>query len=318
MTEDYLVSIVLITYNQKNFIKEALSSSFLQNYEPLEIIISDDCSTDGTYDIVKEQASIYKGPHKLVLNRNSKNLGIAGNLNRAFALTKGYFIVAQAGDDISCKERVKKIMSRFRDISCPVDLVASYFAEIDVSGNLTGFIKKDIAFTPDLTKNYREWRCGATGACAAYNRKLFDKYGPIDADVLSEDWVYSFRAWLEAGIDVIEEPLVKHRTHEAALGFMQGNFKKCDSRTRRYRRLQGAKNRLAISREWLRGYRISGRNDLKIERQLEDLVRLRKLEVDAFSANKAEAFKLALAVVKAGGNYKDMLRIVIRHVLELN
>ena len=49
-----LVSVAIITYNQKQFLKEAIESVLLQDYEPLQIVVGDDGSTDGTHELLAE------------------------------------------------------------------------------------------------------------------------------------------------------------------------------------------------------------------------------------------------------------------------
>lgn len=61
-----LVSFILVAYNQEDFIEEAIISAINQNYEPLEIIISDDASTDQTFKIAKAAIDRYKGPHHVI------------------------------------------------------------------------------------------------------------------------------------------------------------------------------------------------------------------------------------------------------------
>src|SRR4051812_14455329 len=73
-----LVTFVLFSYNQERYIREAVAGALAQTYQPLKIVISDDCSTDRTFEIVREMASAYTGPHKIVLRRNPKNLGADG------------------------------------------------------------------------------------------------------------------------------------------------------------------------------------------------------------------------------------------------
>lgn len=317
MAKETLVSLVLIAYNQEQFIKEAVQSVLSQTYAQLEIIFSDDCSTDRTYEIMKTEIAGYRGLHKLILNRNPKNLGLAGNLNRAFELSNGQFIVVQAGDDISVPERVEKLVRLWQDQNAPVDLVCSYFAEIDVNGNPTGFIKKTVAFVPDISQDVLKWRCGATGACAAYSRKLFEKYGPLDTRVFSEDWVYSFRAWVESGIAVVEEPLVKHRTHDASLYVIHQNINSIpNAALRRLGRRKGEENSLAIAEEWLRAWQISGKKrDQHIESDLRHLVRVRDLRLRVHDSTRAEALKLAILFLLNKGGVVNTGKILIRHVL---
>ena len=58
-----LVSFTILCYNQEAFIREAVEGAFSQTYSPLEIIISDDCSKDQTYEIVKQMADAYRKGH---------------------------------------------------------------------------------------------------------------------------------------------------------------------------------------------------------------------------------------------------------------
>ena len=67
-----LVTFVILSYNEERFIREGIQGAFSQTYSPLEIIISDDCSTDRTFEIIQEEVEGYKGPHKVVLNRNER------------------------------------------------------------------------------------------------------------------------------------------------------------------------------------------------------------------------------------------------------
>jgi glycosyltransferase involved in cell wall biosynthesis len=320
MSERPLVTLIVVTYNQEQFVHEAVQGALAQTYEPLEIIFSDDCSPDGTYDVISKDVSTYKGPHQIVLNRNPKNLGLSGNLNRCWELSSGQFVVVQAGDDISVPERTQKLVTRWLDTKSPVDLVCSYFAEIDVNGKPTGFIKKGVTFVPDLSKDVLSWKCGATGACAAYSRKLYEKYGPIDTGVLAEDWVYSFRAWLESGIAVVEEPLVLHRTHENCISVMHRDINALqDKDLRRRTRRRGEENQLAIAREWLRAWQIGGKNGkLHVFPSLQRLVKLREFQFRACDATRVEAIKLAALLLTNGGGFVDAAKLLVRYAVRWN
>src|SRR5215208_5561829 len=91
-----LVSFALLTYNHEKFIRDAVSAAFAQTYQPLEIIISDDCSTDQTFEIVQEMVLAYTGEHRVVLRRNPENLGADGlglHVTRVFDSSEGELIV---------------------------------------------------------------------------------------------------------------------------------------------------------------------------------------------------------------------------------
>ena len=73
-TDQPMVTFALFAYNQEKYIREAVKGAFSQTYEPLEIILSDDCSSDRTFEIMQEMAKAYQGPHRVVARTNRKNL----------------------------------------------------------------------------------------------------------------------------------------------------------------------------------------------------------------------------------------------------
>ena len=92
-----LVSIALITYNSERFIANDLNSVLTQDYHNIEIIISDDASTDGTVKIIQQYVSQY--PSKIRLLINEKNLGITNNSFRCISACRGKYVLWLAGDD---------------------------------------------------------------------------------------------------------------------------------------------------------------------------------------------------------------------------
>lgn len=91
-----LVSIIIPTYNQQEYITDAIESALAQDYPSTEVIVSDDCSTDQTGQI----ASRYLSDARLGYHRNEKNLGRVGNYhNSAHNLANGEWAVNLDGDD---------------------------------------------------------------------------------------------------------------------------------------------------------------------------------------------------------------------------
>lgn len=203
------VSFVLLTYNQSDTVAEAIKGALMQNGAPLEIVISDDGSKDSTFAVIEETVKGYVGPHKIILNQNPKNLGLAGNIERAHQLATGELIIAAAGDDISLPQRTQQIVKAFE--SSGAMLVCSRAHVIDPEGKpLSGqFHSATFYHTTDLAKVARS-KSLYIGATGAWRRTLYEDYGPLDPDAY-EDLVMGFRAALEGKIHVIEEPLVKYR-----------------------------------------------------------------------------------------------------------
>jgi glycosyltransferase involved in cell wall biosynthesis len=89
------VTIATISYNSSQYIKYAIESVLCQSFTDFEYIISDDCSTDNTWEIIKE----YKDP-RIRCWRNDKNLGEYPNRNKTLFEAKGEYIIWLDGDDI--------------------------------------------------------------------------------------------------------------------------------------------------------------------------------------------------------------------------
>lgn len=101
MEKEPLVSISIITYNSSKYIIEALEGVKAQTYKNIELIVSDDCSTDGTVDIVREW--IYKNQSRFfrtLLLTVDKNTGPIANENRARKECHGEWTKETAGDDV--------------------------------------------------------------------------------------------------------------------------------------------------------------------------------------------------------------------------
>lgn len=101
------ITVLMITFNQESYIRESLDSIFQQSIHPYEIIISDDCSTDKTWQIIQEYVKKYSAVIKAY--KNEKNLGIYGNYENAKKYITGNIICSLAGDDLFTKDAFKTI-----------------------------------------------------------------------------------------------------------------------------------------------------------------------------------------------------------------
>ncbi|MBR1884084.1 MAG: glycosyltransferase family 2 protein [Clostridia bacterium] len=89
--ENDLISVIIPCYNVKDYVRKAVDSVLNQSYKNLEIIIVDDSSTDGTYEILKEYEEENKG--KITLIRNEENSGSAAySRNVALKVANGEYI----------------------------------------------------------------------------------------------------------------------------------------------------------------------------------------------------------------------------------
>lgn len=117
------ISVIMPTYNVAPFVEEAAYSILNQTYKNLELIVVDDCSTDGTYEKLQK---IAKKDERVILCRNDVNSKICKSLNKALNYATGAYIARMDGDDISLPTRFEKEI-QFLDnhpeyalVSCPM------------------------------------------------------------------------------------------------------------------------------------------------------------------------------------------------------
>src|SRR3954464_2454463 len=133
-----LVTFAVAAFNQERFIREAVEAAFAQTWSPLEIVLSDDCSRDRTFEIMQEMAAAYRGPHKIILNRNPRQLSIGGHINRVVEVSRGELIVGAAGDDISLPERARAAFDAWEQSGGNATSIFSDYDQIDEKGNRIG------------------------------------------------------------------------------------------------------------------------------------------------------------------------------------
>ena len=208
-----LISYVVTAYNIENYIAEAVQCAFDQTYSPLEIILSDDCSTDETFEIMKRMAASYEGPHKVVLNRNEINLGITRHMNKAFLkLSSGEVIVVAHGDDISSKDRLR-IMGDYlaqnpqvMQVACSAVVVNELGVEYDA------YTQRNFHVNEVMTYGFGSGAHVSIGF-SAFRKDVMRYFGPLSAKCPTEDDPIGFRAIMLGNIAYLPDRLVTYRKH---------------------------------------------------------------------------------------------------------
>ena len=206
-----LVTLAVIAYRQESVVRAAIEGAFAQTYPNLEIILSDDASPDGTFAVMQDMAAAYDGPHKIVLNRNTPNLGLIGHVNRIFDMARGCLIVANAGDDISLPERCTELYHAFRQTR-PL-LVDSELIPMAQDGQVLrrSVSRRDVLDGLDQIDKLATSMRSVVGASCGWNPDLHRIFGPITEAAAYEDQVIYFRARLAGRVAHVPKPLVKYR-----------------------------------------------------------------------------------------------------------
>ena len=99
------ISVAMTTYNGEKYLRDQMDSLLRQTYLPFEIIVVDDASNDGTWEMLQEFEKEVPFVH---CYQNEKNLGPLGSFRRAFSLVKGDYIAPCDQDDIWFEDRLEK------------------------------------------------------------------------------------------------------------------------------------------------------------------------------------------------------------------
>ncbi len=120
-----LVSITLTSYNQKIKLERAFNSLINQTYKNIEIIIVDDCSTDGvSQNYIKSLCENY--PDTVRCYFQQENVGIPRNKNTGLKMSNGQYITYLDGDDFYYPNKIEKEIEKF-NLNPEIDVVYSNF-----------------------------------------------------------------------------------------------------------------------------------------------------------------------------------------------
>jgi glycosyltransferase involved in cell wall biosynthesis len=208
-----LVTFALFAFNQERYIREAIEGAFAQTYSPLEIILTDDCSSDSTPSIMEEMAAAYCGPHRIVVRRGLRNVGTLTHVLYAARMAQGEFLVVAAGDDISVPERVGTAVSAL--VGTDFCAFSSDEFIIDENGEVRDWYQDRFS---NKIRDHQENPGWVGGATAAYRTSLFKGVPIPDQKVLFEDIFISDLIWAQDKTSVLsDKKLIYYRVHSENL-----------------------------------------------------------------------------------------------------
>ena len=204
------LSICTITYNQREFISQALNSFLTQqtnfNYE---IIVADDCSTDGTRDILLQYESKYSEKIHLILQE--KNVGMIKNFKTALEACKGQYVALCEGDDYWIDNQ--KLQKQVNLLDARPDIAISFHtAQIEFSGiepfafpNINEHTK-EISTIEDLIQG----NIMHTPTCVFRNH-LFTKYPKAFMQLKLGDWLLHLLNAHKGNIHFMKDTMAVYR-----------------------------------------------------------------------------------------------------------
>lgn len=210
-----LVSIAVPAYNQQDVLAEALESLVHQDYDRLEIVVSDDASRDRTAEIGQDYAARFPG--RVIFVRQSRNLGPTGNVRAMAPLLRGDLICWFAGDDICLPGKISKQVAA---IAAHPSAVACYH-DIDVFDGATGrslyrYNEDGPGMSPRsglIARDLIVHRCfiGAVSIMVRREIALAVRHRPELSRV--SDWLYLIEVAHRGEIIFLNEVLARYRRH---------------------------------------------------------------------------------------------------------
>jgi glycosyltransferase involved in cell wall biosynthesis len=201
------VSFICPIRNKAAYVEKAVRSILNQSYSPMEIVLSDQGSTDGSLDIVRKLADEYDGPNRVrILScEDTSYTGMAG-LNRHFnyidTQIEGDIVISCSADDFVHPDRALHTVRAFEEFDPSyVNTGVCYTAENgDVLHNTDFPNRASRWLTPEETIRYQ---IGSAGS-SAWARDLYQKHGPLEG-CEQQDMILPMMALIERGIYYVDE-----------------------------------------------------------------------------------------------------------------
>lgn len=216
-----MISVAMAVYNGEKHLKEQVDSILRQTISDIELVITDDCSTDGSWELMQQLAANDK---RVRVFHNEKNLGFLRNFEKAISLCKGEYVALSDDDDIWYPDHLEKLMNALGDKV----LVCGNSDFIDAEGNSLGTTLKyqesfDWVPNSDTRKflSIMLFRNPYQGATMFMRRSLIEKALPIPETMRYHDTWLASMACFCGGINYVDTPLMKYRRTETSITGMR-------------------------------------------------------------------------------------------------
>lgn len=215
-----LVSVICLCYNHKRFVRYALQSVIDQTHSPIQLIVIDDCSVDGSVDVI--EAFVVEHPEVTFL-RLPANQGNCRAFNQGLKVAKGTYVIDLSADDVLMPSRVKRGVAGMEGSqACGVQFSDAEL--MDENGKTRGFHSDKFPHAtipsgkifPDVLARYF-----INSPTMMIRKSLLDELGGYDETLAYEDFDFWVRSTPRTEYQYIPEPLVKRRILAASMGKQQ-------------------------------------------------------------------------------------------------
>jgi glycosyltransferase involved in cell wall biosynthesis len=208
----------LITYNGLKYLPQQLESIVSQSRSVDHIVVSDDRSTDGTWEFLEAWAR--ESPIRVTLIRNEQQLGLGRNFEQAVAAVEADIVFSSDQDDVWFTDKVALLAAVFeRDPDVLLahtdamlvdaqgkDMGTTLLGELELSDAERAAISKGNAFEVYCRRNV------VTGATAAFRKSLLKLARPLPASLFHDAWLALIAAAL-GKVQLLDVPMIAYRQH---------------------------------------------------------------------------------------------------------
>lgn len=213
-----LLSVIMPVYNCEQYVTQAVESILNQTYKKFEFIIVDDASVDKTFTILK---NFEKKDKRIILIRNSQNLGVTKSLNIALAQAKGKYIIRMDADDFSYPNRFKLQVELME--KNPKVVISGSYIEVCDSKLRTKHVRKYHHDDINIRKHIFRYSPFAHPA-TIWVAKLLKKELYNERIITCQDYELYFRMGLLGQFMNLNKPLLKLRMHDGSVSTVKSDL----------------------------------------------------------------------------------------------
>lgn len=247
-----LVSIAIISYNQGQYLRECLESCISQSYSNLEVIVSDNASTDSSKTIIEEYVRRY--PRIVTGLFLKSNVGLTGNCNNVLSSCNGKYVAFLCADDVLHSEKISRQV-QFLELNPSYHLCFHSMDLIDENSAHIGgqFKTSGVSVIEQMDADfYVRNGCLNCASATMYRRSKVPPSGFDQSLPVASDWLFWVDLIGNGGyIGYIDEVLGCYRKHAKSVTAQHGisqnmldHLNSCNIIIKKYPHLRNA----AISR----------------------------------------------------------------------
>lgn len=209
-----LVTVIIATYNRRHFLAQAIDSVLAQTYQPLELIVIDDGSVDGTAEMIQERYQ------DRVHYAYQENQGRSAARNHGLRLARGRYIAFLDSDDLWKPEKIERQVA-FMEHHPEYGLTHAFSEVVNQNGMFDAAQThlREALYSQALKRGYSyeamSQQCIMFLSTVMLRAELLPNIGGMDEHIVAfEDWDWYLRLSLHTRIGTLEECLVRYRIHD--------------------------------------------------------------------------------------------------------